>query len=158
VVVEVIFMTKSMITKVWIGGLAIFAAGLVVAMVGVFLMLGYAGTFAQIAGTNNYDFTPTIDGFFWVTVALISAGGLIGLIGSVVQFVAWVAGMVNSYALPDKAWFWVLLLGGILSFAFAPIGFAAMIAYVIAAPDGSPYRLAPAPPQPSRQQPVVPTA
>ena len=149
-------MTKSMITKVWIGGLAVFAAGIVLAMVGVFLMLGYGGTFTQIAGTNNYDFVPNMNGFFWVTVGLIVAGGVVGLVGSIVQFVAYVGGLVNSFALPSKTWFWVLLLGGLLSFAFAPMGFAAMIAYVIAAPDGMPYRATNAP-VPAQPRPLAPT-
>jgi hypothetical protein len=152
---EVIHMTKSMINKVWIGGLVVFAAGILVAIVGVFLMLGYAGTFTQIAGTNNYDFNPNIDGFFWLTVTLIVAGGFIGLIGIIAQFVAWIGGLINSYWLPEKAWFVVLLVGGVLSFAFAPIGFAAMIAYVVGAPDGMPYRQTQvAAPQP---RPLAPT-
>jgi hypothetical protein len=133
-------MAKPMIVKTWIGGLAVFAAGIVVALVGVFLMLAYAGTFTQVAGTNNYDFVPDMSGFFWVTVLLIVAGGIIGLIGSIVQLVAWIGGLFNSYALPTKGWFLVLLLGGLLSVGFAPIGFAAMIAYVVAAPDGLPYQ------------------
>jgi len=139
---EVIYMSKSMITKVWIGGLAVFAAGVVVAIVGVFLMLAYGGTFTQIAGTNNYNFVPSMNGFFWVTVGLLVAGAVIGLVGSIAQFVAWIGGLVNSYALPDKAWFLILLVGGLLSFFFAPVGFVAMIAYVIAAPDGLQYRRA----------------
>lgn len=150
-------MTKSTITKVWIGGLAVFAAGIVLAIVGVFLMLGYGGTFTQISGTTNYDFVPNVNGFFWVTVGLIVAGGLIGLIGSIAQFVAWIGGLANSYALPGKGWFWILLLGGILSFFFAPIGFAAMVAYVVAGPDGTPYRQlqSQTPAQPAR--PLAPT-
>ena len=150
-------MTKSMITRVWIGGLAVFAAGIVVAMVGVFLMLGYGGTFTQIVGTNNYKFVPDMNGFFWVTVGLIVAGGVIGLIGSIVQFAAWIGALLNSYRLPDKAWFLVLLLGGVLSLGFAPIGFAAMIAYVIAAPDGTPYRQVQAPTPSQQPRPLAPT-
>jgi len=149
--------TKSLITKVWIGGLAVFAAGIVVALVGVFLMLGYGGTFTQVAGTNNYDFVPNVNGFFWVTVGLIVAGGVIGLIGSIVQFAAWIGGLVNSYVLPGKGWFLVLLLGGLLSFFFAPIGFGAMIAYVIAAPDGTLYRQAQAPVPTQQPRPLAPT-
>lgn len=138
-------MTKSAITKTWVGGLAVFAAGIVVAIVGVFLMLAYGGTFTQVAGTNNYDFTPDMSGFFWTTIGVIVVGGLVALIGSVVQLAAWIGGLVNSYALPEKTWFTILLVGGVLSVAFAPIGFAAMVAYVIAAPDGEPYRQAKAP-------------
>ena len=148
-------MTKSTINRVWIGGLTIFAAGILVAIVGVFLMLGYAGTFTQIAGTNNYNFDPNINGFFWLTIGLIVAGGFIGLVGSIAQLAAWIGGLFNSYLLPEKGWFLVLLLGGLLSFFFAPIGFAAMIAYVVAAPDGLPYRQLKAP---VGSMPVAPTS
>ncbi len=151
-------MKKSTVTKVWIGGLAVFAAGIIMAVVGVFLMLGYGGTFTQIVGTNSYEFNPDLNGFFWVTIGLIVAGGLVGLAGCVVQFVAWVGGLVNSYALPEKAWFLVLLLGGLLSIAFAPIGLAAMIAYVVAAPDGTIEGQFQAPvPAPQRPGPLAPT-
>ena len=149
-------MTKSMIGRIWIGGLVVFAAGIVVAIAGVFLMLAYGGTFTQIAGTSNYNFDPNVNGFFWVTVGMIVTGGLIALVGSIAQFVAWIGGMINSYALPEKAWFTVLLIGGVLSFAFAPIGFAAMLAYVIAAPDGEPYRQAHAPAA-QQPRPLAPT-
>ena len=151
-------MTKSLITKTWIGGLAVFAAGIIVAVVGVFLMLAYGGTFTQIAGTNNYNFDPNINGFFWVTIGLIVTGGVIAFIGSIAQFVAWIGGMINSYALPDRAWFAVLLIGGVLSFAFAPLGFAAMLAYVIGAPDGTPYRKQQTPAIMQQPRPLSPTA
>lgn len=154
---EVDHMTKSTITKTWIGGLVVFAAGIVVAIVGVFLMLAYGGTFTQIDGTTNYNFTPTMNGFFWTTIGVMVVGGLIALIGSVVQLAAWVGALVNSYALPEKGWFLILLLGGLLSIAFAPIGFAVMVAYVIAAPDGTIYRQTQAP-TPVQPTPLVPTA
>ena len=133
-------MTKSTITKTWVGGLAVFAGGIVVAIVGVFLMLAYGGTFSRIGGSSNYDFTPSMNGPFWTGVGIIVAGGLVALVGSIVQLVAYIAGLVNSYALPEKAWFWVLVAGGLLSLAFAPVGFAVMVAYVVAAPDGRDYR------------------
>ena len=140
-------MSKSTVTRTWVAGLAVFAAGIAASMVGVFLMLAYGGVFTQIAGTNNYDFTPNLNGFFWTAVTIIVAGGLITLVGGIVQLAAWIGGLVNSYVLPGKGWFTVLLLGGVFSLVFAPIGFAAMLAYVVAAPDGEPYRQA---------QPAVP--
>jgi hypothetical protein len=150
-------MTKSMITKIWIGGLAVFAAGIVAALVGLFLMLGYGGTFTQIAGTNNYNFVPNMNGFFWVTVGLMVAGGVIGLVGSIAQFAAYIGALVNSFGLADKAWFAVLLIGGLVSFGFAPIGFAVMVAYVVAAPDGMLNRQVSAPTPAPQARPLAPS-
>jgi hypothetical protein len=153
---EVIHMRKSTITRTWIGGLVVFAAGIIVSIVGVALMLAYGGTFTQVAGSNNYNFTPDMSAFFWTTVGVTVFGGVVSLIGSIVQLAAWIGSLFNSYLLPSKAWFAVLLAGGVLSFAFAPIGFAAMLAYVVAAPDGEPFaqRRAPA----MTQTPLAPTA
>lgn len=150
-------MSKSTITRTWIGGLVVFAAGILVAIVGVFLMLAYGGTFAQEVGNpNNYQFTPDLNGFFWTTIGVIVTGGVIALIGSIVQLAAWIGGLVNSYLLPDKTWFLILLLGGILSFAVAPVGFAVMLAYVVAGPEGIGYRTQPQPPV-QHAQPLAPT-
>jgi hypothetical protein len=151
-------MRKSLITRVWIGGLVVFAAGIIFALFGVFLMLAYGGTFTQVAGTNSYDFNPNTNGFFWATVGLITTGGLVAFVGSIAQFVAWIGGLINSYALPDRTWFAVLLIGGVLSFAFAPLGFAAMLVYVIGAPDGTPYRQAQMAATTQQPRPVAPTA
>jgi hypothetical protein len=148
-------MKKSTISRTWIGGLVVFAAGIVVSIVGVALMLAYGGTFTQVAGTNNYDFTPDLSAFFWTMVGVTVFGGVVSLIGGIVQLAAWIGGLFNSYLLPSKAWFAVLLAGGVLSFGFAPIGFAAMLAYVVAAPDGEPYAKRPAPAM--TQTPLVPT-
>jgi len=155
---EVNEMTKSTVTRAWIAGLAVFAAGIVASIVGVFLMLAYGGVFSQVADTNNYDFTPNMNGFFWTAVGIIVVGGLITLAGSIVQLAAWIGGLFNSYLLPSKSWFAILLLGGVLSFAFAPIGFAAMLAYVVAAPDGEPYRQPGTPVQMKPAAPLAPTA
>jgi hypothetical protein len=134
-------MSKSTISKTWIGGIVAFAAGLVLAGFGVFLMLAYGGTFNQVAGNPNaYDFVPAMNGFFWMTIWMIVLGGVVAAIGGIVQLAAWIGALVNSYLLPEKTWFAALLLGGIFGFFFGLVGFAVMIAYVVAAPDGTPYR------------------
>lgn len=143
-------MTKSTITRTWIGGLAVFAAGIGAALVGVFLMLANGGSFTHVQG-SQYDFTPdTTNGLFWVAIGVITIGGLIALAGSIAQFAAWVGSLFNTYLVPGKEWFAVLLLGGLLSFFFAPIGFGVMLAYVIAGPDGTTYT-APQVPAPASQ-------
>ena len=58
-------------------------------------------------------------------------------------FVAWIGAVLNTWQLESKAWFVALVLTGIFNF-----GFIAMIAYVIAGPDGkaaATARLSPAP-------------
>jgi len=148
---------KSTITKTWMGGLVVFAAGIVVSMVGVFLLLTHSGTFTQIADADRYNFTPDIDGFFWTTIEVIVIGGMITLIGRIIELAAWVGALFNSYMLPDKAWFLVLLLGGVLGIVLAPIGIAVMLAYVVAAPDGVLYRQMQPPTITPQPGPLAPT-
>ncbi len=151
-------MSKSTISRTWIGGLAVFAAGIVAALGGVFFMVAYGGTFTQVADTSRYDFNPAMNGFFWTAVGLITIGGLIALLGGIVQLAAWVGACFNSYMLESKAWFAVLLVGGLLSFFFAPLGFAAMLAYVIAGEDGYAYRQAHPAMPPQQTGTLAPTA
>ena len=129
-------MSKSTVVRTWLGGLIALAAGLVFMAFSIALMLGYGGTFTQSADGQVYDFVPKLDGFFWATIVGIVFGCLLAAIGGLVQFVAWIGAMFNSFQLEDKAWFAVLLAGGLIGLVFGPIGFAAMVAYVIAAPDG----------------------
>lgn len=130
-------MKKSTVNKTWIGGLVVFAAGMVVAGVSLGLMLGYGGTFTYSDVTKGYDFVPVLDGFFWSMVGLIVIGGVIAAAGMVVQLAAWIGALMNTYLVPDKTWFAIVLLGGILGLFFGLIGFAAMLAYVVAGPDGA---------------------
>jgi len=148
---------KSTIIKTWMGGVVVFAAGIVVSMVGVFLMLTHSGAFTQIAGDNRYNFTPDIDGFFWTTIGVIVIGGLITLIGRIVELAAWIGALFNSYMLPGKTWFLVLLLGGMLGIVLAPIGIAVMLAYAVGAPDGVLHRHVQVPTTTLQSGPLAPT-
>ncbi len=129
-------MTKSAINRTWIVGLATLAVGLIVAAVSIGLMLGYGGTFTARAAGNGYDFVPNYDSFFWTTVMAMIGGFLVTAVGGLVQLAAWIGAVANTYRLPDKLWFVILLLGGLFSFAIPIIGFAVMAAYVIGGPDG----------------------
>ena len=130
-------MTKSTITKTWIAGVILMAAGLLVGGVSLGLMLAYGGQFTAAPGGNGYDFVPKLDGFFWTMVSLMIAGFAVAAIGGIVQLTAWIGALVNTYQLADRTWFVVLLAGGLLGLAFGLVGFAAMVAYVIAGPDGT---------------------
>ncbi len=129
-------MTKFTITRLWIAGVIAFAAGLAVAGAGVGLMLAYGGHFTPAVSGNGSDFVPTFNGFFWMTITVMVMGGLIAAAGGVAQLCAWIGALVNTYPIQEKTWFIVLLAGGLLGMSFGPLGFAAMLAYVIAGPDG----------------------
>lgn len=156
-------MSKSGVTKLWIAGLIVLVVGLAVGGVSLGLMLAYGGTWQPSVSGNGSDFVPTLNGFFWTTVGFMIAGCTAAAVGAVIQLAAWIGALVNTYQLEDKAWFIALLIGGLLGFAFGLIGFAVMVAYLVAGPDGMPEGrtrvTAPAVPQPVQTpQPQPPYA
>lgn len=155
-------MTKSTITKTWVAGLIVLIAGLIVGGICLGLMLAYGGTFQPAPSGNGSDFVPSLDATFWTTLTFMILGFTVAAAGGVVQLVAWVGALVNTYQLLDKTWFIILLAGGLIGFGFPLIGFAAMIAYIIAGPDGTAFRraheLPPMPPQPTMPTTPAPTS
>src|ERR1700693_5137801 len=133
---RVIEMSKSTITRTWLAGLVALAVGLIVAAFSIGLMLGYGGTFTAAPSGNGYDFVPSFGPFFWTMVGLMIAGFSLTAVGGLVQLARWVGALVNTYRLEDKTWFALVLVGGLLGLAFGLLGFAAMVAYLIAGPDG----------------------
>jgi H+/Cl- antiporter ClcA len=69
--------------------------------------------------------------YAWAIVGLAIVAFLAIIGGCVGGLVSWIGALLNTAQLADKTWFIVLLVLGLLSF-----GFVAMIAYVIAGPDG----------------------
>lgn len=151
-------MTKSVIVKTWVGGVAAVAAGLLMAGVATAFMLAYGGRFIPATTDQGYEFTPTLNGFFWTMVALICVGGLVALGGQLTQTIAWIGALVNTHHLADKTWFTLLLVGGLLSLVVALTGAAAMIAYIVAGPDGEAMELSPrtAPLRRPREETLLP--
>jgi hypothetical protein len=129
-------MRKSTVTRTWLGGFVLLALGLLVAGISIGLMLAYGGSFTKAANGNGYDFLPRYDSFFWTTIGIMIGGFVGAAVGGLVQLAAWIGALVNTYQLQDKTWFAILVAGGLLGLAFGLIGFAAMVAYLIAGPDG----------------------
>ena len=121
-------MSKATVTKVFIGSVIAVVAGLilVIAAVGiaiandVFVMSGN-----ELVGVRG-------SGIAWSMLGLGIAGGLAMIGGMVGGLVSWIGALLNTSQLESKTWFLVLLLLGIFSF-----GFVAMIAYIVAGPDGT---------------------
>ena len=121
-------MSKSTVTRLFVGSLLALVVGIVVAAVGAGLAFA-SGAFV-VAG-------PDVTGFELARLtgaAILSITiGTLGIVGGAIgQFVAWIGAVINTSRLDDKTWFIVLLVLGLLSF-----GFIAMLVYVLAGPDGT---------------------
>jgi hypothetical protein len=121
-------MTKSTVTKIFVGSLIAITGGVVLLAAG--LWLAYAnGTFIM-RGPDVVGIHPSA--FTWSMAGLAIVGILAVVGGALAQFVAWIGAVLNTSRLEDKTWFIVLLALGLLSF-----GFIAMLVYLVAGPDGT---------------------
>jgi hypothetical protein len=121
-------MTKSMITRVFVGSLIAIVGGVVLIVAGGLLML--ANGTLTMSGPDVTGFQPSATG--WSMIGLVLVGVLATVGGAIGQFVAWIGAVINTSRLDDKTWFVLLLVLGLLSF-----GFVAMLVYVLAGPDGT---------------------
>jgi H+/Cl- antiporter ClcA len=102
------------------GAVLAFAAVWIAYANGAFVMSG-----PDVIGVQS---TPSA----WTIVGLGIVAALAMIAGFIGGLVSWIGALLNTSQLEDKTWFIVLLVLGLLSF-----GLVAMIAYVIAAPDGA---------------------
>jgi hypothetical protein len=121
-------MSKPTITRLFIGSVIAVIAGLVLGLVAI--VAAFAGDAFVLDGPDVVGFTG--DAFGWSMIGLTFLGFIAVIAGSIGGLVAWIGALLNTAQLDDKVWFIVLLVLGILSF-----GLVAMIAYVIAGPDGT---------------------
>jgi hypothetical protein len=121
-------MTKPTITRLFVGGLVAGIAGLVLAIVAVFAM--FANNVFVMDGPDVAAVHWTA--FAWSMVGVMIVAGLAMVAGAIAGLVAWIGALLNTGQLDDKVWFVLLLVLGLFSF-----GFIAMIAYVLAGPDGT---------------------
>ena len=132
-------MSKATVTKLFIGSLIAFGAGAVVAIFAIALAVAN-----DVFVMDGNDIAAIQGGTLaWLLVGLAILGILASAGGVITGFVAWIGAVLNTWQLESKAWFVGLVLLGIFNF-----GVVAMIAYVIAGPDGkaaAAARLSPAP-------------
>jgi H+/Cl- antiporter ClcA len=121
-------MTKSTITRVFVGSLiAIFGGLALLIMASIFAL---ATSSLVFEGPNLTGITPTPFSWAMLGLALLACLAMLG--GAIGQFVAWIGALLNTARLSDKTWFILLLVLGLLSFGFIP-----MLIYVIVGPDGT---------------------
>lgn len=121
-------MPKSTVVRFFIGSAFAVLAGLLLALVAVWV--AYANDAFVMSGPDVTGIEPTP--FAWTMVGLFGLA-LVAVIGGFIGgLVAWIGALLNTAQLDDKTWFIVLLVLGLFSF-----GIVAMIAYVIGGPDGT---------------------
>ena len=121
-------MTKATVQLLFIGSILAAGAGTVLAISAVWLAIAndvFVMDGQDIVAIQGSALSWTL-GAFGIVGALAFAGGLIG------GLVSWIGALLNTSQLESKAWFLALLVLGIFNF-----GFFAMIAYLIAGPDGT---------------------
>jgi len=120
--------SKSTVTRTFFGSLIAIIAGSVLAAIAVAIAIT-SGVFV-IEGSTVVEVRPSLLAFALVVIGVVGAVAIIG--GVIGNLVAWIGALLNTAQLESKTWFLVLLLLGIFN-----IGFIAMIAYVVAGPDGN---------------------
>jgi hypothetical protein len=121
-------MSKPIVTRLFIGGGLAVIAGAVLGFAAVWTAVA-TGTFVM----NGLDIIGLRgSALAWSMLGIGIVGGLTILGGLIAGLVAWIGALLNTWRLDSKAWFIALLVIGIFN-----LGFFAMIAYVIAGPDGT---------------------
>jgi hypothetical protein len=126
--IEMIRMSKKHITRLFVAAVVTVGAGLVLGLAALGTAL--ATDAIDLGGSDYIDVNGGSGA--WTALGLVIIGSLVTLGGAVAAVVSWIAALLNTWQLEDKRWFWSLLALGLLGF-----GVVAMIAYVVAGPDGT---------------------
>jgi H+/Cl- antiporter ClcA len=126
--IEMIRMSKKSVTRLFVAALVAVVAGIVLGAAA--LLAALASDAIDVGGSEYIDVNGGSGA--WTALGLLIVGSLAILGGTVAAVVSWIAALLNTWQLEDKAWFASLLALGLLGF-----GVVAMIAYVVAGPDGT---------------------
>jgi hypothetical protein len=121
-------MSKATVTRLVIGGGLAVIAGAILAIVAV--SVANANDTFVMNGPDIVGLRGSV--LAWLMLPLGTAGGLAIAGGLIAGLVAWIGALLNTWQLESKTWFASLLPLGIFNF-----GFFAMVAYLVAGPDGA---------------------
>jgi MFS family permease len=120
--------SKATVTRLFIGSIIAVAAGAILAIAAIAIAI-----VSDVFVMSGNDVTGIrSSGLAWSLIGLAIVGGLAIAGGLITGLVAWIGALLNTWQVESKAWFIALLLLGIFNF-----GFVAMIAYLLAGPDGT---------------------
>ena len=126
--IEMLRMSKKNVTRLFVGAIVAVVAGVVLGIAA--LSAALASDAIDLGGSDYIDVNGGSGA--WTALGLVIVGSLAALGGTVAAVVSWVGALLNTWQLEDKMWFGSLLAGGLLG-----LGVVAMIAYVVAGPDGT---------------------
>jgi len=126
--IETFRMSKQNIRRLFVGAIVAVVAGIVLAIAA--LSAALASDAVDVGGGDYIDVNGGAGA--WTALGLVIVGSLAILAGSTAAVVSWIAALLNTWQLQDKLWFGSLLAGGLLG-----LGVVAMIAYIVAGPDGT---------------------
>ena len=132
--IETFRMSKKNITRLFVGAIVAVVAGVVLGIAA--LSAALASDAIDLGGGNYIDVNGGSGA--WTALGLVIVGSLVALGGTIAAVVSWIGALLNTWQLEDKLWFGSLLAGGLLG-----LGVVAMIAYVVAGPDGTKQSVAP---------------
>jgi H+/Cl- antiporter ClcA len=126
--IGMIRMSKKNVTRLFVGSCVAVAAGLVLVFAALWAAL--ASDAIDVGGDAFIDVNGGSGA--WTALALVIVASLAILGGTVAAVVSWIAALLNTWQLEENTWFASLLALALLGF-----GVVAMIAYVVAGPDGT---------------------
>jgi hypothetical protein len=126
--IERLRMSKTNVTRLFVGAIVALGVGLVLGIAALWAAL--ASDAVDLGGRHVVDVNGGSGA--WTALGLVIVGSLVFLGGTVAAVVSWLGALLNTWQLEDKLWFGSLLGLGLLGF-----GVIAMIAYVVAGPDGT---------------------
>lgn len=126
--IEMIRMSKVNVTRLFVAAVGAVGAGVVLAVAALWVALGSDAV--DLGGSYGIDVNGGSGA--WTALGLVVVGSLAAFGGTVAAVVSWLAALLNTWQLEDKTWFAALLAAGLLG-----VGVIAMIAYVVAGPDGT---------------------
>ena len=126
--IEMIRISKKNVTRLVVAAVAAVGVGLVLSIAA--LSAALASDAIDVGGGTSIDVNGGSGA--WTALGLVTVGALAILIGSIAGVVSWLGALLNTWQLEDKVWFASLLALGLLG-----AGVIAMIAYVVAGPDGT---------------------
>ena len=133
--IETFQMSKKKVTRLFVAAVVASGAGLVLGLAALWVAL--ASDAIDLGGSGHVDLNGGSGA--WTSLAFVLVGSLAMVAATIAAVMSWLGALLNTWQLEDKKWF-----GSLLALGLFGLGVVAMIAYVVAGPDGTSQSVTPA--------------